>query len=163
MIHLTSVATPEDVDLIVQLAKEIWEEHYTSIIGPQQVQYMLATLQSKEAILSDLDRGKEYVLINLTNQAVGYLSYDLMDQQLFLSKLYLKKNQRGKGNGRFLITQIKDIAQKNKKRTIVLTVNKHNHASIAAYKTFGFDLVKEQQVDIGNGYIMDDYVFHYSL
>lgn len=163
MIQLTSVTTPESVQLIVQLAKEIWKEHYTSIIGPQQVQYMLTTLQSKEAILNDLDRGKKYVLINLNNQAIEYLSYELMDNQLFLSKLYLKKNQRGKGNGRFLITQIKDIAQKNKKRTIVLTVNKYNHASIAAYKTFGFDLVKEQQVDIGNGYVMDDYVFHYSL
>ena len=163
MIQLTSVTTSEDVDLIIQLAKEIWEEHYTSIIGPQQVQYMLTTLQSKKAILNDLNRGKEYIFVNLNNQAIGYLSYELMDKQLFLSKLYLKKKQRGKGYGRFLITQIKDIAQKNKKQTIVLTVNKHNHASIAAYKTFGFDLVKEQKVDIGNGYVMDDYVFHYSL
>lgn len=163
MIQLTPATTQEDVQLIVQLAKEIWEEHYTSIIGPQQVQYMLTIFQSKEAILNDLDRGKKYVLVNLNNQTIGYFSYELIDKQLFLSKLYLKKDQRGKGNGRFLIAQIKDIAQKNKKRVIVLTVNKHNHASIAAYKTLGFTLFKQQQVDIGNGYVMDDYVFHYSL
>src|SRR5699024_804454 len=93
----------------------------------------------------------------------GYLSYQLLPDQLFLSKLYLKQTERGQGTGRLLIEQLKDIAAKNKKEQLVLTVNKYNTNTIAAYKKFGFELVKEQVADIGGGYVMDDYVLQYRL
>ncbi|SEL15064.1 Acetyltransferase (GNAT) family protein [Carnobacterium iners] len=163
MIQLKAVTLLEDVKLIVLLAKEIWYEHYTAIIGAKQVQYMLANLQSEIAILNDLKQGKEYVLVESNQLAIGYVSYELTTNQLFLSKLYLKKSERGKGTGRFVLAQLKDIAKKNKKDGIVLTVNKNNQASISVYKAFGFILIKEQLVDIGNGYVMDDYIFYYSL
>lgn len=163
MIKLKPVTTLEDVQLVVQLAKEIWTEHYTSIIGAQQVHYMLTNLQSEEAILNDLKQGKIYNLIESNQLLTGYIGYELMHNELFLSKLYLKEDERGKGTGYFLINQLKAIAQKDKKHAIVLTVNKNNHASIAAYKKFGFILLKEQLVDIGDGYVMDDYVFRYPL
>jgi L-amino acid N-acyltransferase YncA len=163
MIQLKAVTLLEDVKLIVLLAKEIWYEHYTAIIGAKQVQYMLATLQSEEAILNDLKQGKKYTLIESNRLIIGYVSYELTANQLFLSKLYLKKSERGKGTGRFILTQLIECAKKNKKEGIVLTVNKNNQASIAAYKAFGFVLIKEQLVNIGEGYVMDDYVFYYSL
>ena len=40
----------EDVQRLSELAKTIWTEHYTDIIGPEQVAYMLRTLQSSAAI-----------------------------------------------------------------------------------------------------------------
>jgi len=163
VIQLKSVTTPEDIQLVVQLAKEIWTEHYTSIIGAPQVHYMLTNLQSKEALLKDLKQGKEYIFVESNHIAIGYVSYELIPDQLFLSKLYLKKSERGKGTGRFIMNYLKEIARENKKDAIVLTVNKNNPTSIAAYKKFGFLLLKEQLVDIGDGYVMDDYVFHYPI
>lgn len=163
MIQLKPVSTLVDIQLIVPLAKEIWTEHYTPIIGSKQVHYMLTTLQSQEAISSDIAKGKQYLLVKSDHLMVGYVSYELQDNQLFLSKLYLKKSERGKGTGRFILETLKDIAQKNKKDRIVLTVNKNNCASIAAYQAFGFQFIKEQCVEIGAGYVMDDYVFHYPI
>ena len=163
MIQLKPVSTLADVQLIAQLAKEIWTEHYTSIIGAKQVYYMLATLQSEDAILNDLAKGKHYLLVESEQLIIGYVGYELQGGQLFLSKLYLKKSERAKGAGRSILEALKEIAQTNKKECIVLTVNKNNYASIAAYQALGFQLIKEQCVEIGEGYVMDDYVFRYPI
>ncbi|MGX7394317.1 GNAT family N-acetyltransferase [Carnobacterium mobile] len=163
MIQLKKVTTQKEAQTVAQLAKEIWEEHYTAILGEQQVAYMLANLQSETAIFNELTQGKEYFLVQSNHTIVGYISYQLLPDQLFLSKLYLKQTERGQGTGRLLIEQLKDIAAKNKKEQLVLTVNKYNTNTIAAYKKFGFELVKEQVADIGGGYVMDDYVLQYRL
>ena len=39
---------------ISALAGEIWREYYTSIIGAEQVEYMLAKFQSPERIYADI-------------------------------------------------------------------------------------------------------------
>lgn len=163
MIQLKPVSTLADIQLLVPLAKEIWTEYYTPIIGAKQVHYMLTTFQSQETILSDLAKGKQYYLVESGQLIIGYIGYELQDKQLFLSKLYLKKSDRGKGAGRLILEDLKEIAQTNKKEHIVLAVNKNNYASIAAYQASGFQLMKEQCVNIGAGYVMDDYVFRYSL
>ncbi|WP_313468809.1 GNAT family N-acetyltransferase [Carnobacterium sp.] len=163
MIQLIKATTKTDAHTLSLLAKEIWEEHYTAILGEQQVAYMLANLQSETAIFNELTQGKEYFLVQSNHAIIGYLSYQLLPDQLFLSKLYLKQSERGQGKGRLLIEKLKDIAKKNKKEQLVLTVNKYNMNTIAAYKKFGFELVKEQVADIGGGYVMDDYVLQYRL
>ena len=44
---------------------------------------------------------------------------------------------------------------------IWLTVNKRNDDSIAIYKKFGMEIIRSEVTDIGNGYVMDDFVFGY--
>ena len=39
-----------------------------------------------------------------------------------------------------------------------LTVNKHNDLGIRAYKAKGFETIDAVETDIGNGFIMDDYI-----
>ena len=58
---------------------------------------------------------------------------------------------------------IKDMAKKDGKAKITLTVNRHNHHTIDVYKHFGFETIKEQKADIGNGFYMDDYVMCFIL
>ena len=49
------------------------------------------------------------------------------------------------------------------KKQVYLTVNKHNDHAIAVYKKTGFKVIDEVVTDIGNGYVMDDYIFGYDL
>jgi len=44
----------------VNLAREIWTDHYVPIIGQAQVDYMLDTFQREEAIAAQLAGGYEY-------------------------------------------------------------------------------------------------------
>src|SRR5690625_1977798 len=124
---------------------------------------MLEALQSKAAIYRSIQEGQSYWLVFFEQQAVGYVSYRLLEDQLFLSKLYLKRSVRGRGLGKQLLQQIIEVAETNKKHSITLTVNKQNKATIAAYTKMGFEIIRQEIADIGEGFVMDDFVMELSL
>lgn len=162
---MTTIKTAQvsDAPALAALAREIWEDYYTSILGKEQVQYMLATIQSKEAIVNDLQNGKVYWLAQVDGKDAGYVSYELQEDQLFLSKFYIRASVRGHGLGRILFERLKQTAQENGHTKIGLTVNKYNEDTIAVYKSLGFIKEKDQVADIGEGFAMDDYVLSYQL
>ena len=56
---------------ISDLAAIIWAEHYTPIIGADQVIYMLDKFQSVDAIKKQILEGSEYYV--LTHEGIHYL------------------------------------------------------------------------------------------
>ena len=50
MIKFTSVTGKNDLDQIETMAEVIWHEHYTPIIGKEQVVYMLDKFQSTDSM-----------------------------------------------------------------------------------------------------------------
>ncbi|MGY3779265.1 GNAT family N-acetyltransferase [Isobaculum melis] len=153
----------EDALLVAALAKEIWEEHYTDIIGADQVAYMLTHLQSGAHIYQDMQSDMIYWLLKDEMGPIGYAAYRLEEESLFLSKLYLVKRARNQGFAKQVFHEMVTIAQENQLTTITLTVNKYNSSSIAAYQKMGFITLKEQVADIGGGYVMDDFVLIYNI
>lgn len=149
----------EDISTVQQLAREIWEEHYLPIIGQQQIDYMLDLFYSTEKIQKELEEGVYWEILYLENEAIGYLVCEVEEENIQLSKLYLKSKIRGKGLGKFLIDRSKEIAKENNKNSIRLNVNKNNTQSIAFYERVGFLKVEEGVFDIGNGYFMDDFIY----
>lgn len=152
-----AISTSDDLQQIETLAHEIWEEHYTSIIGAKQVAYMLEKFQSLEAMQKQVAEGYEYFRIQEADQLVGYLSFKEEADGFFLSKVYVHSSARGKGFGKAAIEFVKTEAQKRGLSQIRLTVNKYNHNSITAYLKMGFEKTRELVMDIGQGYVMDDY------
>lgn len=149
----------EDISTVQQLAREIWEEHYLPIIGQQQIDYMLDLFYATEKIQKELEEGIYWEILYLENEAIGYLVCEVEEENIQLSKLYLKSKVRGKGLGKFLIDRSKEIAKENNKNSIRLNVNKNNTQSIAFYERVGFLKVEEGVFDIGNGYFMDDFIY----
>lgn len=151
------------IQLLQNLAKEIWEEHYLPIIGQNQIDYMLAQFYSTKNIENEIDAGISWEILWEENQAIGYLACEMHTTHLVLSKIYLKKSARGKSYGKFMVEHAKSIAKLNQKNSIQLTVNKNNAKSIAFYQAMGFVQIKEAIFDIGNGYVMDDFIFELKL
>lgn len=149
----------EDISTVQQLSREIWEEHYLPIIGQQQIDYMLDLFYSTEKIQKELEEGVYWEILYLENEAIGYLVCEVEEENIQLSKLYLKSKVRGKGLGKFLIDRSIEIAKENNKNSIRLNVNKNNTQSIAFYERVGFLKVEEGVFDIGNGYFMDDFIY----
>lgn len=147
--------TPNDIDRISGLAGEIWREHYISVIGSAQVEYMLHKFQSTEAITQQIAEGYNYFVISSDGIDCGYASVKILDPDVFLSKLYVKAAFRGKGLGR---EALEFIESRFDPEVIRLTVNKNNSNSIAAYEKMGFEIVDEVVKDIGNGFAMDDFL-----
>ncbi|HXX56892.1 MAG TPA: GNAT family N-acetyltransferase [Thermodesulfovibrionales bacterium] len=151
------VSTEIQIAIIESLAKEIWTEHYIPIIGEEQVDYMLDRFQTRQAISEQIASGFLYFLIEGDDQFIGYLSVQPQHDALFLSKLYVRTCERGKGHGRKAILFIEKLAREKGLGRVLLTVNKNNRRAINAYERTGFKNLGSVVQDIGGGFIMDDY------
>jgi RimJ/RimL family protein N-acetyltransferase len=157
--NIQPVTNPDQIQAIVELADEIWTEHYTLIIGEGQVAYMLEKFQSNAAISGQIKDGTLYYLILFDTKPAGYISVYKKNNSLFLSKFYVKKSLRGMGIGKTAMAFIDAIALELECDSISLTVNKNNTNSIKAYEKLGFVNQGPLVIDIGGGYIMDDFAF----
>ena len=155
--EIKAVIGRESINVVEKLADDIWREHYTSIIGEDQVNYMLEKFQSASAIEAQIKEEAFYYLIYYMDSPAGYFSYYLKGNSLFLSKIYVDSKLRGAGLGRFSMDFIEQQARNMELDSITLTVNKNNSNTIAAYKKMGFKIEEAIVMDIGNGFVMDDY------
>lgn len=152
----------KEIEIIetARLASEIWHEYYISILTVEQIDYMVDKFQSIPAITDQINnQGYEYYLFQPEEaSAVGYLSVKEEEGRLFLSKFYIAKAHRGKGYASQAMSFLEQLCKERALNQIWLTVNRYNESSIAVYRKKGFIIEREQVADIGNGYVMDDYV-----
>ena len=118
---------------------------------------MLEKFQSEQAIGEQVKKGFLYYLIKTNNRQVGYFGVYQSDDDLLLSKFYIRSTERGKGLGRRAMIFIERLAIERSVTRIILTVNKYNSDTIEAYKKLGFQITESMVQDIGNGFVMDDY------
>lgn len=144
--------------IVAKLADEIWHEHYSSILSPEQIDYMVGKFQSAEEIERSCADGAEYYIACADGVPVGYIGLEFPEKECFLSKLYLKKKFRGLGIGKKMFELAEKLAEEHEKTSLMLHVNKYNASSIAVYGKRGFEKRCDLVTDIGEGYVMDDYV-----
>lgn len=164
-IEILPVSTPDDIAIVENLAQEIWREHFTSIIGEAQVEYMLDKFQNAEAMTKQLDNGWEYYLATLDNNPVAYagLIHEKDNKKMMLSKIYVIKSARGRGVGNSILDFVERKCELEGFITIWLTVNRFNKGPIEWYERHGFETVDEVKKDIGGGYFMDDFIMEKSI
>jgi len=155
--YIEAVTDSSHIEIVEALADEIWKEHFTAIIGKQQVSYMLEKFQSKSAIAEQIRDGFLYFVIRNHNKYAGYMAVQLKGSRLFLSKFYILSAHRGKGLGRRAMAFIEKLAIEKTASMITLTVNRYNSAAIEVYKKLGFVIEESIVQDIGEGFVMDDY------
>lgn len=154
------VATPAEIEVTALLADAIWSECYEELLSREQIRYMVEKFQSVPAITAQIrDDGYLYFLFQIDGNNAGYLGLQPKDGRLLLSKIYLLKSYRGGGWLSLLFGFVDSVAKRHGCRTVWMTANRHNERAVAAYKKIGFQVVREQVADIGQGFVMDDYVF----
>lgn len=156
---IVKVSDKNLISVVETLAHSIWREYFVPIIGSPQVEYMLEKFQSREALLNQIEKDGfiYYLLEDKNDNWVGYFGVVPQKKDLFLSKLYITAENRGKGYGRRALEFIETLARAHGFSMITLTVNKNNSDSIKAYKKLGFAVTDSLVTDIGNGFVMDDY------
>ena len=80
-----------------------------------------------------------------------------------ISKIYVDVDFRGNNLGTELLNFTISKSKEEHFKTIWLTVNKNNTKSIEWYKQKGFEIKEAVVFDIGNGFIMDDYLLEKSV
>ncbi|MBR2742847.1 MAG: GNAT family N-acetyltransferase [Clostridia bacterium] len=160
---IEEVTSDEKLKIVSLLAEEIWHEHFTPIIGREQVLYMLDKFQSFDAMKRQREsEGYTYYLFKLDGEYVGYSGIAVHGDRLFLSKLYVKKSARGNKISRAAIEKYTGICREKGLRAIYLTVNKYNFAK-DVYTTLGFKTIDSVKTDIGGGFYMDDYIMELEI
>ena len=121
---------------------------------------MLEKFQSTGAIAHQLTEGSVYYLVRDNGQNAGYVAIvpDAGNSKLLLSKIYIRKELRTRGMGKEALRYVEELCRQRGIKTIWLTVNKHNTRSIAWYERMGFVNVGPGVRDIGEGFVMDDFI-----
>lgn len=151
---------------VEELANRIWREHYSKILKNSQIEYMLKRFQSFDAIQEQIAcKNYQYYLLNQDNVDIGFTGIieEPEKKSLFLSKIYIDQEYRGRGHASETFAFLEDMCRNKNYNKIWLTVNRYNENSIRAYEKKGFLKVRTQVTDIGEGYIMDDYVMEKEL
>ncbi len=163
-IEITEVTDISEMEDLAELASAIWHECYAQLLSKQQIEYMVEKFQSAEAMeWQTRQEGYRYFWVKQDNEAIGYLGLQAKEGRLLLSKCYLAKHCRGTGAGQAMLAYTENLAKELGCHTLWLTVNKGNERAKAAYEKAGMTLVRQQVVDIGGGFVMDDYVFEKPL
>lgn len=152
-------AAAEDFKSIQIIAQTTWPFTYKDILSKDQIEYMLDLFYSDAALQTSLAKGHHFLLAKQDNETLGFASYEPHYQnkkQTRLHKLYLLPQTQGKGIGQLLIQSVENKARENKDLTISLNVNRFNKAYLF-YLRNGFQIISEENLEIGKGYFMEDY------
>ncbi len=162
-----NVCNREQLLVIRNLAYTIWPSTYGEILSKAQLEYMLDSFYSITNLEKQMDNGQVFELLFEETNTIGFVAYEFncnfekFSQPLTkIHKIYLLPEMQGKGFGKFMIDEIVRIAKSNNQKGIYLNVNKYNSAKFF-YEKLGFVISKEEVIDIGNDYVMDDYVMEF--
>jgi GNAT superfamily N-acetyltransferase len=144
---------------IAALAQVVWRAHYPGIISLEQIEYMLARMYAIPTMENELAGGICYDRLILGEELVGFASYGpAAANEIKLHKLYVHPQRQRRGFGTLLLEHVCAETSRLGFSRMILSVNKANTKAIAAYQKNGFVIREAAVVDIGGGFVMDDFV-----
>ena len=144
------------------IAEKAWPPTYHGIIPDAQIPYMIERMYAPETIRAEAARGTPFYLVRADGVDAGVCSVDLRpdaDGAAELHKLYTLPAYWGRGIGHWLLDELCRRAAAAGAKRVWLRVNKRNLRAQKAYKNAGFANIKSLCTDIGEGFVMDDFVF----
>ena len=158
-------ATEKDIPTIQNLAKKSWNSAYANILEQEQIDYMLDLMYSESTLKTHFENPNyQYYLINQDEVFLGFIGFEFHSkpETTKLHRIYFLKEAQGKGLGKKTLEFVKTETEKAGDKRLTLTVNKNNNAK-NFYESQGFKVYDEAIFDIGNGYVMDDYLMEFNI
>ncbi|RWY55920.1 GNAT family N-acetyltransferase [Mucilaginibacter gilvus] len=155
------IAKQEHLEIINRIANDTWPHTFGSILSKDQISYMLDWMYNPDALMRQtIELGHHFILASENGDYFGYASYELNYKQQTktkIHKIYILPGSQGKGIGLLLMNYIENAALQAKNISLSLNVNKDNSAVIF-YQRVGFEITGREDIDIGDGFIMEDIV-----
>jgi diamine N-acetyltransferase len=150
----------DDINTIGFLAQQIWPDTYREILSTEQLRYMMNLFYSPASLRKQMvDDRHMFLVVEQEDEPIGFASWSDTDEPGIykLHKLYVLPGRQGKGLGRALLQFIYDAIRPEGATALRLNVNRHNKARLF-YERMGFAVIREEDINIGKGYYMNDYV-----
>lgn len=151
----------EDYGSLRSFAEPIWREAYREIITDAQIDYMMDLGYTPEKIRSEIEQdGVDYLWITDGGTRIGFLAVDRPEPagSSFLHKFYLVTKRQGDGTAGRAMILLQEHLHHHGAASIDLRVNRNNARAIRFYRKSGFSISGEDCLDIGCGFVMDDYL-----
>lgn len=150
------------IHLIRKLTFKIWPQTYSAILTPEQMEYMLDMMYSESSLQEQMQqKTHSFIIVYYNEEPAGFASYSLKetpDNATYkLHKIYVLPHIQGAGLGKKTIEYIINDIRPSGAKILELNVNRYNKAK-AFYEKLGFRVIKEEDIAIGNGYFMNDYI-----
>jgi ribosomal protein S18 acetylase RimI-like enzyme len=158
-------AKEQDIESIRDLASQTWPDAYGEIITAEQISYMLDKMYNKGELISQLQQGHTFLIAEENGKDLGFAGFSLIDplNNIYkLHKLYVLPQTHGKGVGKLLMNEVVNLVKKAGGKALQLNVNRNNKAT-EFYKKAGFEVKETVDLDIGDGFYMNDYVMEKAL
>ncbi len=155
----------DELQNVREIAHLTWPYTFKSILSPDQIAYMLDWMYNLETLTQQHKNGQRFYAIKANERFHGFAAVELNHPQeghSKLHKLYVLPNQQGMGFGKMLLDYIVEELKTVHIETLVLNVNRFNSA-VKFYEKYGFFILKEEVIDIGGGFVMDDFVMKLEL
>lgn len=155
----------EELSIVRELAHEIWPDTFKAILSHEQIQYMLNWMYDVKQLENQFSQGHQFYVAEIEGIPVGFIGIELNHPEKGITKIhkiYILPNKQGLGIGKKLIEFIRANALQSKMKGLLLNVNRFNKA-VDFYKAIGFEILFEENIDIGNGYLMEDFVMKLEL
>ena len=150
----------QDLIRVQKIAELTWSDTYKEILSVEQSVFMLEWMYNLETLLKQMEEGHQFHILIKDGEDVGFIgtqnNYPLKGETK-LHKIYVLPSAQGIGAGKILMEKAEEIARENQSIFFVLNVNRFNKAK-DFYVKLGFDISYEEDIDIGNGFLMEDYV-----
>ena len=149
-----------DFPIIQSIAYQTWPETYGQILSKAQLNFMLDKFYALDFLKLNSDNNQLFYIIEENQKPIGFIGIEHNFEGKLITKihkLYVLPNNQGKGIGKLIISFIADLAKKSQSECLILNVNRFNKATIFYQKT-GFKIIQEVNIEIGNGYLMEDFV-----
>jgi len=162
---LITPAKLKDLIHVQSIAHRTWPDTFGKVLSPAQIDYMLSWMYDVKNLEKQHNEGHQFFLAEEDGERLGFTGIEVNSEQgkTKIHKIYILPSAQGKGVGKKLFAKIREVAKSSDQKSLLLNVNKYNQGAIDFYEYLGFENIKSEVNDIGNGYVMDDFVFELTL
>jgi GNAT superfamily N-acetyltransferase len=148
------------VGTIQEIAYKTWPVTYKEILSDAQLKYMLELFYSENALNKNMTQDGHHFLLAIEDGiCLGFAGIEHnynQNNRTRIHKIYILPEAQGKGIGRLLIDEIETLAKENHSSHLSLNVNRFNNA-LLFYQKLGFEIIKEEDIELHFGYLMEDF------
>lgn len=149
----------EQVTCLQQLSTQIFEEAFAAQNTPENMAAFLNEAYTVEKLSQELQNpDSEFFFLYVEETLAGYLKINVASAQteeiaenaLEVERIYIKKEFKRQGLGRFLIEAAIELAIEKGKENIWLGVWEKNHGARPFYESLGFEYVSAHTFVMGD-------------
>lgn len=155
----------DELSIVHEIAHATWPDTFKDILSQEQIQYMLNWMYDLKHLENQFNQGHQFFVAEIEGKPVGFIGIEPNYPEKGLTKIhkiYILPNQQGLGIGKKLIEYVRELSIQSEMEGLLLNVNRYNKA-VDFYKAIDFIILFEENIDIGNGYMMEDFVMKLEL